>query len=59
VDKKKIEPIPALDHSTIEYDAFTKDFYEEKPSISGEAFGAFQSCLNCESEILFSLAHVM
>ncbi|RLN40257.1 putative DEAD-box ATP-dependent RNA helicase family protein [Panicum miliaceum] len=35
VDKKKIEPIPALDHSTIEYDAFTKDFYEEKPSISG------------------------
>jgi ATP-dependent RNA helicase DDX42 len=39
VDKKKIEPIPALDHSTIEYDAFTKDFYEEKPSISGEALG--------------------
>ncbi|ONL97297.1 DEAD-box ATP-dependent RNA helicase 24 [Zea mays] len=35
IDKKKIEPIPALDHSTIEYDAFTKDFYEEKPSISG------------------------
>jgi ATP-dependent RNA helicase DDX42 len=39
IDKKKIEPIPALDHSTIEYDAFTKDFYEEKPSISGEALG--------------------
>jgi len=39
VDKKKIEPIPALDHSIIEYDAFTKDFYEEKPSISGEALG--------------------
>jgi ATP-dependent RNA helicase DDX42 len=37
VDKKKIEPIPLLDHSTIEYDAFNKDFYEEKPSISGEA----------------------
>ncbi|AQL07150.1 Putative DEAD-box ATP-dependent RNA helicase family protein [Zea mays] len=35
VDKKTIEPIPALDHSTIEYDTFTKDFYEEKPSISG------------------------
>lgn len=35
LDKKKIEPIPALDHSTIEYDAFTKDFYEEKPSVSG------------------------
>ena len=59
VDKKKIEPIPALDHSTIEYDAFTKDFYEEKPSISGEAFGAFHSCLNSETAILFSLAHVM
>jgi ATP-dependent RNA helicase DDX42 len=39
VDKKTIEPIPALDHSTIEYDTFTKDFYEEKPSISGEALG--------------------
>ncbi|KAK3151425.1 hypothetical protein QOZ80_3AG0245700 [Eleusine coracana subsp. coracana] len=35
VDKKKIEPIPPLDHSTIEYDDFNKDFYEEKPSISG------------------------
>jgi len=36
LDKRKIEPIPALDHSTIEYDAFCKDFYEEKPSISGK-----------------------
>ncbi|PKU86302.1 DEAD-box ATP-dependent RNA helicase 24 [Dendrobium catenatum] len=35
VDKRKIEPIPALDHSAIDYDAFNKDFYEEKPSISG------------------------
>lgn len=35
VDKKKIEPIPALDHSAIEYEQFNKDFYEEKPSISG------------------------
>ncbi|KAI9082594.1 hypothetical protein K1719_035463 [Acacia pycnantha] len=35
VDKKKIEPIPALDHSSIEYEPFNKDFYEEKPSISG------------------------
>jgi ATP-dependent RNA helicase DDX42 len=43
VDKKKIEPIPALDHSTIEYDAFTKDFYEEKPSISGEALCTLHS----------------
>lgn len=37
VDKKKIEPIPPLDHSTIEYEPFNKDFYEEKPSVSGEA----------------------
>ena len=36
LDKKKIEPIPALDHSSIDYDPFNKDFYEEKPSISGE-----------------------
>lgn len=36
VDKKKIEPIPALDHSLIDYEPFDKDFYEEKPSISGK-----------------------
>ncbi|XP_051118767.1 DEAD-box ATP-dependent RNA helicase 24 isoform X2 [Andrographis paniculata] len=35
VDKRKIEPIPALDHSAIDYEPFNKDFYEEKPSISG------------------------
>ena len=35
VDKRKIEPIPALDHSEVEYEAFSKDFYEEKASISG------------------------
>ncbi|XP_057966710.1 DEAD-box ATP-dependent RNA helicase 24 isoform X2 [Malania oleifera] len=35
VDKKRIEPIPALDHSTIDYEPFNKDFYEEKASISG------------------------
>ncbi|KAK8635614.1 hypothetical protein V6N13_004343 [Hibiscus sabdariffa] len=35
VDKRKIEPIPALDHSSIEYEPFNKDFYEEKASISG------------------------
>lgn len=34
-DKKKIEPIPALDHSSIDYEPFNKDFYEEKDSISG------------------------
>lgn len=35
VDKKRIEPIAPLDHSCVEYEAFNKDFYEEKPSISG------------------------
>ncbi|XVF72756.1 hypothetical protein PTKIN_Ptkin12aG0145900 [Pterospermum kingtungense] len=35
VDKRKIEPLPALDHSSIEYEPFNKDFYEEKASISG------------------------
>ncbi|XP_060963876.1 DEAD-box ATP-dependent RNA helicase 24 isoform X2 [Cannabis sativa] len=34
-DRKKIEPIPALDHSSIDYEPFNKDFYEEKDSISG------------------------
>lgn len=36
LDKRKIEPIPALDHSEIDYEPFSKDFYEEKESISGE-----------------------
>lgn len=35
LDKKKIEPILPLDHSEIDYEPFTKDFYEEKESISG------------------------
>ncbi|CAH1434185.1 unnamed protein product [Lactuca virosa] len=35
LDKKKIEPIAALDHSSVDYEPFNKDFYEEKPSISG------------------------
>ncbi|XP_078160791.1 P-loop containing nucleoside triphosphate hydrolases superfamily protein isoform X2 [Carex rostrata] len=35
VDKRKIEPIPSLDHSVIDYEPFNKDFYDEKPSISG------------------------
>ncbi|KAG6512858.1 hypothetical protein ZIOFF_030992 [Zingiber officinale] len=35
MDKRKIEPIPALDHSTMDYEPFNKDFNEEKPSISG------------------------
>nr|XP_043620871.1 DEAD-box ATP-dependent RNA helicase 24 [Erigeron canadensis] len=35
LDKKKIEPIAPLDHSSIDYEPFNKDFYEEKPSISG------------------------
>eukprot|EP00252_Welwitschia_mirabilis_P010211 TRINITY_DN23381_c0_g1_i1.p1 TRINITY_DN23381_c0_g1~~TRINITY_DN23381_c0_g1_i1.p1 ORF type:complete len:856 (+),score=165.40 TRINITY_DN23381_c0_g1_i1:380-2569(+) len=34
LEKKKIEPLPPLDHSQIEYDSFNKDFYEESPSIA-------------------------
>lgn len=37
LDKKKIEPIPALDHTSIDYEPFNKDFYEETPSISGNS----------------------
>lgn len=36
LDKRKIEPIAALDHSSIDYESFNKDFYEEKESISGK-----------------------
>ncbi|XP_010679397.2 DEAD-box ATP-dependent RNA helicase 24 isoform X1 [Beta vulgaris subsp. vulgaris] len=35
IDKKKIEPLIALDHTEVDYEVFNKDFYEEKPSISG------------------------
>ncbi|XP_076905479.1 DEAD-box ATP-dependent RNA helicase 24-like isoform X1 [Bidens hawaiensis] len=35
VDKRKIEPIAALDHGSIDYEPFNKDFYEDKSSISG------------------------
>ena len=36
LDKKRIEPISALDHSEVDYEPFNKDFYEEKDSISGK-----------------------
>ncbi|KAL9269967.1 DEAD-box ATP-dependent RNA helicase 24-like protein [Drosera capensis] len=35
VDRRRIEPIPALDHGDVDYEPFCKDFYEEKPEISG------------------------
>lgn len=38
IDKKKIEPLIALDHTEVDYEVFNKDFYEEKPSISGIFF---------------------
>lgn len=31
--KLKIEALPGLDHSAVEYDEFAKDFYEEAPEI--------------------------
>lgn len=36
VDRRKIEPLAPLEHSAIEYEGFNKDFYEEKPSVSGK-----------------------
>ncbi|KAL9242955.1 hypothetical protein vseg_016908 [Gypsophila vaccaria] len=35
LDRRKIDPIPALDHTHIHYQPFAKDFYDESPSISG------------------------
>lgn len=46
LDKKRIEPIPPLDHSEIDYEPFNKDFYEEKDSISG----------NCFTELIFFIS---
>ena len=34
VDRKKIEPLPALDHASMEYDEFAKDFYTEHPALA-------------------------
>lgn len=38
LDKKKIESLAPLDHSDLDYDRFTKDFYDESVSISGKLF---------------------
>ncbi|KAL3688731.1 hypothetical protein R1sor_015040 [Riccia sorocarpa] len=35
LDKRKIEPLPHLDHDDIDYEPFNKDFYEESDAISG------------------------
>eukprot|EP00249_Psilotum_nudum_P022633 c28591_g1_i1 orf=474-2897(-) len=35
LDRRKIEPLAPLEHSEIDYEPFNKDFYDEKPSISG------------------------
>ena len=37
-DKKKIEPLPALDHASMEYDDFAKSFYEEAPALKTQTF---------------------
>jgi len=31
--KERIEPLPTVDHSKIEYEPFNKDFYEEHEEI--------------------------
>lgn len=33
-DKKAIDPLPPIDHSSIEYDDFVKDFYQEPAEIT-------------------------
>ncbi len=38
VDKKKIEPLVALDHANMEYDDFVKDFYEEPAALKALSF---------------------
>ncbi|KAG6556407.1 hypothetical protein Mapa_002350 [Marchantia paleacea] len=35
LDRRKIEPLALLDHSDIDYEPFTKYFYEESAAISG------------------------
>ncbi len=37
-DRKKIEPLPALDHANMEYDDFAKNFYEEAPALKSQTF---------------------
>lgn len=34
IDRKKIEPLPPLDHASIEYEEFAKDFYDEHPAMT-------------------------
>ena len=36
--KKKIEPLPALDHANMEYEDFAKNFYEEAPALKTQTF---------------------
>ena len=43
VDKKKIEPLVALDHANMEYDDFVKDFYEEPPALGAMSFPEVKS----------------
>lgn len=38
VDRKKIEPLVALDHANMEYDDFVKDFYEEPAILKAFSF---------------------
>jgi hypothetical protein len=34
IDRKKIEPLPPLDHASIEYDDFAKNFFDEHPAMT-------------------------
>ena len=33
-DRKRIDPLPPVDHDSVGYDDFAKDFYEEAPDVA-------------------------
>lgn len=44
-DKKAIDPLPPVDHSSIEYDDFNKDFYEESQEVTAMTAAEVQHCV--------------
>lgn len=47
VDRKRIQPLPALDHASIEYDDFAKDFYEEHPNLAAMSHAEVRPLSSC------------
>ena len=53
-DRKRIDPLPPVDHDSIAYDDFAKDFYEEPPGVAAltpaeagrpASAGSWHSCM--------------